>query len=122
MTAAEFKPAFRTDVGVVWAGDPATANGVPTFTPVNPSYCATDQCAKDFMAVFADLGAKLVKDSPFPGWPTSNAFYQTAQVPYMEFPDGTKINIGLEASFFTHGYPPAYAEAAVRNDIRLTIG
>lgn len=36
MKSEEFKPSFRTDVGVVWAGDPATANGVPTFTPVNP--------------------------------------------------------------------------------------
>ena len=120
MKAAEFKPTFRMDVGVVMAHDPNT--DAPLFTPISPTLCATDQCAKDFMLLFPDLGAKLVYDWPQRGWPVSNVFYQTAQVPYLEFPDGTRINIGIEASFFTHGYPPEYAAAAVRNDIKLTLG
>ena len=116
MTADTFKPTFRSDVGVVNA-----MTSPPQFSAINPSYCATSQCGADLAALLADMNPKVVLDWPMQGWPQANAYYQTAQVPYLQFPDGTKVNAGIEASFFTHGYPPSFAEQAVRNDITMTI-
>lgn len=118
MTPSEFKPAFRIDVGVVSLL--LGFDNQPVFTPINPMYCATDQCAKDFAALLVDLKPQIVQDFPFPNWPQGNLYYQTAKVPYFLFPDGTKINVGVEASFFTHNYPANFALDAVRNDILMT--
>ncbi len=119
VTAATFKPTFRTNVGVILVLQ--SNNNTPTFSGINPLYCATDQTAADLASVLADLNPTVVEDWPEPGWPVSNTYYQTAKVPYLKFPDGTVVNAGEEASFFTHGYPPAFAESAVRGDIAMAM-
>ena len=115
MTATEFKPTFRSDVGVVNA-----LTSPPQFSAINPTYCLSEQSALDLQSLLLDLKPQIVHDWPMSGWPQANAYYQPALVPYLKFPDVTTINAGIEAAFFTHGYPPAFAEAAVRNDIAIT--
>ena len=116
MTATEFKPTFRSDVGVVNA-----LTSPPQFSAINPTYCLSEQSAVDLQSLLLDLKPQIVHDWPMSGWPQANAYYQTAQVPYLKFPDGTTINAGFEAAFFHSWISASFRRGrSSRNDIAIT--
>jgi len=119
MTAADFKPEFDPTPGVTGP----IQGGLPTFTPINPLYCATPQCAADLVAVLSDLKPAIEFRGPLGTWP-GGPFAQTKKVPWLIFQGDNgpvPINAGVLASIFTHGYPPTLAELMLRQSIAQTI-
>lgn len=114
---------------VNWAGDPATApTGVQTVTPINPTYCATDQCAKDLLSVLG-IGGTITEDFPEPGWPSSNMYSQSGKVPYYTFSGFNAFNAfvsftmraGEAVAVFTHGLSPEAALASLKFQIGMAL-
>lgn len=114
MTPENFKPAvddplyFQQDIHVV---------GLGLTRQIAPMYCATMYTAGVMAQIFADLKPTIVLAPPLGTWPTANVFFQTADVPWLKFPDGTLENAGLLAATWTHGYPTALVEQWTRTGL-----
>lgn len=116
LTPVEYKPEFQEDVIVTF---PTGAT-----SQVNPKYCLLSKSAYELAAMLETssdwlktLGIKVLVGNGWPG-PQDIPFriaVQSRKVPWLCFLDapeqkaGTRINAGILAACFTHGYPPAYA-------------
>ena len=83
----------------------------------NPVYFATQQTA----AKVADMvGGTVVESNQFT--PNGGPFNQSQPNYMVRLNDGSMINPGLVASFYTHGYPQSYVDSMIAAEIRNTTG
>lgn len=113
---------FRSDVTVNWVGDASTLqHPEQAQSNINPVYCATSECAQDLASLLSDLGTVTINlDYPQRGWSPNNQFTQSGKVPWITVKDGSgntaTENAGLMAYTFSHGYPAAWANDAMRGN------
>jgi hypothetical protein len=116
---AVFVPEFREDLTVSVGG---------RETRINPLMCATPETADALIGLFKEHGiaAVIIQGQATNSWPRFGgpvAFSDT--VPWLGFLDnfdgsiGTRINAGILASSFTHGYPLDYATKYMLREYRM---
>ena len=95
-----------------WVANPSGKNPDGTQFGYNPWYFATPQAAAQVARL---LGGKVVASNEFtaPGSP----FVQQQPNLMVEMPDGRRINAGLVASFYAHGYPQSYIDSLIAAQI-----
>jgi hypothetical protein len=77
----------------------------------NPYYFATPQTAAQVASM---VGGTVVQSTYTP----ANDLYQQNQPTEMvELANGSMINPGLVASFYTHGYPASFVNQMVANEV-----
>lgn len=109
VTPETFVPQFDSEVKVY------APNG--SSFRVNPKYCATKETADAVRDILSAKGfpSTMFQQGPqgrlFSGWASDPVYW----LQFQEFgsENGTKINAGLLADYFTHGYPVAYALAGM---------
>ncbi len=111
-----FVPVFQNDVSI-YNPYADLVRHIDPKTPVNPAYALSETSALQLSVVLKDYGVTIFHSGPF-GWTLSWGFEASRLVPWFAFPDGTKVNAGLLAWYWSHGYPPELVWLWVRGDIR----
>ena len=96
----------------VWLDAPTGAGPSNTHWNYNPIYFATPETAEKIATM---VGGKVVEENSLaPNGPMRQQ--QPNQM--IELPDGHRVNAGLIADFFNHGYPQYYTDLMVQAEIR----
>jgi hypothetical protein len=95
-----------------WETDP-TGTGPDGTYDFNQYYFATPQTAS---IVASMVGGKVVACDGM-GTSASSPFVQNQPNEMVELPNGTMLNPGLVASFYTHGYPESFVDQMVANEV-----
>jgi hypothetical protein len=94
----------------------------PTYTDPNgqksgsysPTYFATPETGA---LVAKMLGGQLIEEDSITGGSTSGSGFQQDQPnEVVLMPDGTKVNAGIIAFIFTHGFPQSYINTLIANE------
>ena len=115
---ANYKPKFRDDVFIL--NDYVTQAkpfGIQEKVPVNPSYALDETSALELLVVLAEYKPVLFHSGPF-GWTLSGGFRPSKVVPWLAFPDGSVINAGLMAWYWSHGFSQSYLKFCIETEIR----
>jgi hypothetical protein len=99
LTPENFSPTFQS--GLKWYFN---STGVQSLSgDINPEYCATLQCAADLAALMKQAASgvpfNLFLASPI-DYSDQSPFACPTLVPWIEFGDGTTVNVGYYASAF----------------------
>jgi len=122
-TYANFAPVFQSDVVMLNPAVTAANQQNPAIqknTPVNPLYALSETSALDLLLVMAEYRPVLFHSSPFGFAQGSGGWSSNRLVPWFIFPDGSAVNAGLLASYWTHGLLPATVKANVALDMAHT--
>jgi hypothetical protein len=95
-----------------WETDPTGSGPAGTYN-YNPYYFATPQTAAD---VASEVGGTVVQVNCF-GQSEGNPFTQNQPNEMVELANGTMLNPGLVASFYTHGYPQSMVDQMIANEV-----
>jgi hypothetical protein len=95
-----------------WVTDP-TGSGPTGSFGYNPYYFATAQTAA---AVAGMVGGTVVPADSFAA-PGTAAFTQDEPDEMVQLSNGSLINPGLVASFYTHGYPQSMVDQMIANEV-----
>lgn len=98
-----------------WMANPAGQNPDGTRFSYNPWYFATPQAAAQVAQM---LGGTVVASNEFTA--AGSPFVQQQPNLMVQMPDGRRINAGLVASFYAHGYPQSYIDALITAQINGT--
>ncbi len=79
-------------------------------------YCLTFGSAGQLAMILRNTEPVIVP-RPAQGYFPPGPVTQVGTVPYLHFPDGTEVNAGKIAAYWSHGYDPVYAESQARADI-----
>ena len=60
------------------------------------------------------VGGKVVEQNAL----ADNVFHQSVPNQMIELPNGARVNAGLIADFYNHGYPQYYVDMMVQAEIR----
>lgn len=118
---ATFQPKFDADVTIlneVAAQAPQywLLKGIKERVSVNPAYALSETSALELLIVLADYKPVLFHSGPF-GWMKGGPFAASRPVAWFEFPSGARINAGLLAWYWTHGFGPEFLKLCLRLDI-----
>lgn len=96
-----------------WVANPTgrAPNGV--VYGYNPFYFATQATADKVAAM---VGGRVVATNEFVN--AASPFFQNQPNLMVELPDGRRINPGIVASFYTHGYPAEFVDTMVSNEVK----
>lgn len=95
-----------------WETNPTGSGPAGTYN-YNPYYFATPQTAAE---VAAKVGGTVVEADCF-GQSAGNPFTQNQPNEMVELANGTMLNPGLVASFYTHGYPQSMVDQMIANEV-----
>ena len=98
-----------------WVTDPTGMAPDGSSYGYNPMYFATAATAAQVAQM---VGGKVVTGNEFTS--ADGPFQQQQPNQMVELANGTLINPGLVASFYTHGYPQSYIDFLVQNEIQGT--
>jgi hypothetical protein len=98
-----------------WMANPVGKNPDGTLFGYNPWYFATPQAAAQVAQM---LGGTVVASNEFTA--AGSPFVQQQPNLMVQMPDGRKINAGLVASFYAHGYPQSYINTLIAAQINGT--
>ena len=98
-----------------WVANPLGRNPDGTLFGYNPWYFATPQTAAQVAQM---LGGTVVASNEFTA--TGSPFVQQQPNLMVQMPDGRRINAGLVASFYAHGYPQSYINTLIAAQINGT--
>jgi len=98
-----------------WMANPRGQNPDGTLFGYNPWYFATPQAAAQVAQM---LGGTVVASNEFTA--TGSPFVQQQPNLMVQMPDGRRINAGLVASFYAHGYPQSYINTLIAAQINGT--
>ena len=98
-----------------WVANPVGQNPDGTLFGYNPWYFATPQAAAQVAQM---LGGTVVASNEFTS--AGGPFVQQQANLMVEMPDGRRINAGLVASFYAHGYPQSYIDSLIAAQINGT--
>jgi hypothetical protein len=98
--------------GSPWLANPVGKNPDGSEFSYNSWYFATPQAAAQVAQM---LGGTVVSSNEFtaPGSP----FVQQQPNLMVQMPDGSQVNAGLVASFYSHGYSQSYIDTLISNEI-----
>ena len=93
-----------------WLAAPAGTNPDGTQFGYNPLYFATPQTAEQIAAM---VGGQVVEQNAIaPNGPIQ----QNTPNEMIKLSNGTVVNAGLIASFYTHGYPQSYIDQMIQDE------
>jgi len=95
-----------------WVTNPTGSGPLGTYN-YNPFYFATPQTAAEVAAM---VGGTVVQVNCF-GQSPGNPFSQNQPNEMVRLSNGTMLNPGLVASFYTHGYPQSMVDQMVANEV-----
>jgi hypothetical protein len=95
--------------------NPVGKNPDGTLFGYNPWYFATPQAAEQVAQM---LGGTVVASNEFTA--AGSPFVQQQPNLMVEMADGRRINAGLVASFYAHGYPQSYINTLIAAQINGT--
>jgi hypothetical protein len=98
-----------------WMANPVGKNPDGSLFSYNPWYFATPQAAAQVAQM---LGGTVVASNEFTA--AGSPFVQQQPNLMVEMPDGRRINAGLVASFYAHGYPQSYINSLIAAQINGT--
>ena len=98
-----------------WMANPVGKNPDGTLFGYNPWYFATPQAAEQVAQM---LGGTVVASNEFTA--AGSPFVQQQPNLMVEMADGRRINAGLVASFYAHGYPQSYINTLIAAQINGT--
>ena len=98
-----------------WMANPTGKNPDGTQFACNPWYFATPEGAAQVAQM---LGGKVVASNEFTA--AGSPFVQQQPNLMIEMADGRRINAGLVASFYAHGYPQSYINTLIAAQINGT--
>jgi hypothetical protein len=96
-----------------WVENPTGRAPDGTIYGYNPFYFATQATAAKVAAM---VGGRVVATNEFVN--AASPFSQNQPNLMVELPDGRRINPGVVASFFTHGYPAEFVNGMIANEVR----
>ena len=112
-----FKPVFQEDIFVLNPYVPDPNSQIQKKTQVNPVYALSETSALELAVVLKDYSPVVIHSGPF-GWLSRGQFSVTRSVPWLLFPDGSLVNAGLVASYFSHGYPANFIIQSIKQDFK----
>lgn len=95
-----------------WVSDPTGTNPDGSTFSYNSLYFATPQAATQVAQM---LGGTVVSSNEFTS--AGSPFVQNQPNLMVQMPNGSTVNAGLIASFYTHGYPQSYINTLISNVI-----
>jgi hypothetical protein len=95
-----------------WLSNPTGTNPDGSTFSYNPLYFATPQAAAQVAQM---LGGTVVSSNEFTS--VGSPFVQQQPNLMVQMPNGSLVNAGLVASFYTHGYPQSYINTLLHNVI-----
>ena len=98
-----------------WVANPTGMAPDGSSYGYNPMYFASAATAAKVAQM---VGGKVVTSNQFTS--ADGPFQQQQPNEMVELADGTLINPGLVAGFYTHGYPQSYIDFLVQNEIQGT--
>jgi hypothetical protein len=114
--ASETVPTPESEFGASpWLSDPTGTNPDGSTFSYNPLYFATPQAAAQVAQM---LGGTVVSSNEFTS--AGSPFVQNQPNLMVQMPNGSTVNAGLIASFYTHGYPQSYINTLISNVINGT--
>jgi hypothetical protein len=97
-----------------WITDPTGTSPDGSSYGYNPLYFATVATAAKVAQM---VGGKVVASDQLA---SAGGFHQQQPNQMVELANGTLINAGQVAAFYTHGYPQAYIDMLIQNEIQET--
>jgi hypothetical protein len=94
-----------------WLADPTGTAPDGSSYSYNPLYFATTETADQVAQM---VGGKVVASDQLAS--AGTPFVQQQPNQMVELANGTLINPGLVASFYTHGYPQSYIDTLIQNE------
>ncbi len=108
-----FKPVFDTNVYIINAGVlPNNPQHLQAQTPVAPMYALSEASAMELLVVLQEYKPVLFHAGPF-GWAKSGGYGVSRLVPWLVFPDGSAIDAGLLAWYWSHGFSESYLKGCI---------
>jgi len=112
-TTASGPPTAQSVFGAnPWEADPTGSGPLGTYN-YNPYYFATPQTAAEVASM---VGGTVVQVNCF-SQSAGNPFSQNQPNEMVRLSNGTMLNPGLVASFYTHGYPQSMVDQMVASEV-----
>jgi hypothetical protein len=96
-----------------WESDPTVSGPAGNFN-LNPEYFATQQTAQ---MVAQMVGGTVVAVNNMSSTTPGDVFKQSTDNEMVKLSDGSMINAGLVAGFFTHGYSLSMVQSMIQNEV-----
>lgn len=97
-----------------WMTNPTGISAYGASYSYNPIYFATAATAQKVAAM---VGGTVVQDNEFTKNTSGNPFQQNQPNNMVQLSNGTLVNPGVIASFYTHGYPQWMVDQMVANEV-----